>query len=457
MTARVLVVDDILANVKLLQAKLTAEYFEVVTAMNGAEAIEMVHRLQPDIILLDVMMPGMDGFEVCRRLKADPVTLHIPVVMLTALDQPSDRVEGLEAGADDFLTKPVNDVALFARVKSLVRLKMLTDELRSRASTGERMGLLDDVTVRDPLADGPGRVLLVDDRESSIERMTATLSTENTVEVCDDPNSALFVAAESDWELAIVSLSLKDFDGLRLCSQLRSLERTRNLPILILVEPEDTARMLRALDIGVNDYLIRPIDKNELKARVRTQIRKRRFAERLRANVAQSMELAVTDALTGLYNRRYMESHLGTLVNYAAHRGKAISLLVIDIDFFKAVNDTHGHDVGDQVLKEFSRRIRKNIRGIDMACRLGGEEFVLVMPETNMAEAYVIGERLRMAISGQDFSVADIAESLTITVSIGIAALEGAEDSADALLKRADKALYRAKRDGRNRVVSDAA
>jgi two-component system cell cycle response regulator len=287
--------------------------------------------------------------------------------------------------------------------------------------------------------------------------MTATLSTENTVEVCDDPNSALFVAAESDWELAIVSLSLKDFDGLRLCSQLRSLERTRNLPILILVEPEDTARMLRALDIGVNDYLIRPIDKNELKARVRTQIRKRRFAERLRANVAQSMELAVTDALTGLYNRRYMESHLGTLVNYAAHRGKAISLLVIDIDFFKAVNDTHGHDVGDQVLKEFSRRIRKNIRGIDMACRLGGEEFVLVMPETNMAEAYVIGERLRMAISGQDFSVADIAESLTITVSIGIAALEGAEDSADALLKRADKALYRAKRDGRNRVVSDAA
>jgi two-component system cell cycle response regulator len=457
MTARVLVVDDILANVKLLQAKLTAEYFEVVTAMNGAEAIEMVHRLQPDIILLDVMMPGMDGFEVCRRLKADPVTLHIPVVMLTALDQPSDRVEGLEAGADDFLTKPVNDVALFARVKSLVRLKMLTDELRSRASTGERMGLLDDVTVRDPLADGPGRVLLVDDRESSIERMTATLNTENTVEVCDDPNAALFVAAESDWELAIVSLSLKDFDGLRLCSQLRSLERTRNLPILILVEPEDTARMLRALDIGVNDYLIRPIDKNELKARVRTQIRKRRFAERLRANVAQSMELAVTDALTGLYNRRYMESHLGTLVNYAAHRGKAISLLVIDIDFFKAVNDTHGHDVGDQVLKEFSRRIRKNIRGIDMACRLGGEEFVLVMPETNMAEAYVIGERLRMAISGQDFSVADIAESLTITVSIGIAALEGADDSADALLKRADKALYRAKRDGRNRVVSDAA
>jgi two-component system cell cycle response regulator len=277
------------------------------------------------------------------------------------------------------------------------------------------------------------------------------------VEVCDDPNSALFVAAESDWELAIVSLSLKDFDGLRLCSQLRSLERTRNLPILILVEPEDTARMLRALDIGVNDYLIRPIDKNELKARVRTQIRKRRFAERLRANVAQSMELAVTDALTGLYNRRYMESHLGTLVNYAAHRGKAISLLVIDIDFFKAVNDTHGHDVGDQVLKEFSRRIRKNIRGIDMACRLGGEEFVLVMPETNMAEAYVIGERLRVAISGQDFSVADIAESLTITVSIGIAALEGADDSADALLKRADKALYRAKRDGRNRVVSDAA
>lgn len=457
MTARVLVVDDILANVKLLQAKLTAEYFEVITAMNGADALEIAERAQPDIILLDVMMPGMDGFEVCRRLKSNQLTQHIPVVMVTALDQPSDRVNGLEAGADDFLTKPVNDTALFARVKSLVRLKMLTDELRSRASTSERMGLVEDELNLDSLADISGRILLVEDRVGSVERIETALGESNTLQVAADPQAALFAAAEEEWDLVLVSLSLKEFDGLRLCSQLRSLDRTRNIPILIIVEPEDTARMLRGLDIGVNDYIARPVDKNELKARARTQLRKRRFAEQLRANVTQSMEMAVTDALTGLYNRRYMEGHLNTLVSDAAQRGKAISLLIMDIDYFKAVNDTHGHDVGDEVLRELARRIRETIRGIDMACRLGGEEFVIVLPETDMALAYHIAERVRQSICNKTFPIPSAGINLDVTISIGIAGLEEPEDNADTILKRADKALYRAKRDGRNRVVADAA
>src|ERR1700692_2407054 len=143
MTARVLVVDDILSNVKLLEAKLSAEYFEVMTAFNGLECLAKMEQAIPDIVLLDVMMPGMDGFEVCRRIKANPRTAHVPVVMVTALDQPSDRVAGLDAGADDFLTKPVDGAALFARVRSLVRLKMMPDELRMRESTGQGMGLID--------------------------------------------------------------------------------------------------------------------------------------------------------------------------------------------------------------------------------------------------------------------------------------------------------------------------
>lgn len=457
MTARILVVDDILANVKLLQAKLTAEYFEVITAMNGADAIEIAERTQPDIVLLDVMMPGMDGFEVCRRLKANQLTLHIPVVMVTALDQPSDRVNGLDAGADDFLTKPVDDTALFARVKSLVRLKVLTDELRSRASTSESMGLVDEALKLEALSEITGRILLVEDRAGSIDRIQNALGDVNTLQTANDPQAALFAAVEEEWDLIMVSLSLKEFDGLRLCSQLRSLDRTRNIPILIIVEPEDTARLLRGLDIGVNDYIARPVDKNELKARVRTQLRKRRFAEQLRANVTLSMEAAVTDALTGLYNRRYMEGHLNTLVNDAAQRGKAISLLILDIDYFKAVNDTHGHDVGDEVLRELARRIRQTVRGIDMACRLGGEEFVIVLPETDMALAYHIAERLRQSIGNIAFPIASAGIDLDVTISVGVAALEDAEDNADTILKRADKALYRAKRDGRNRVVADAA
>ncbi len=383
MSARVLVVDDIPANVKLLEARLSAEYFDVVTAVCGADALKICERAECDVVLLDVMMPDMDGFEVCRRLKSNPVTHHIPVVMVTALDQPSDRVKGLSAGADDFLTKPVSDVALIARVRSLSRLKMMTDELRMRALTSRDIGI--ESPERDAVTDTglQGNILIVDDRPASAERIQGMLQGSHKVDIETDPNEALFHAAEGDYDLVIVSLSLENFDGLRLCSQVRSLERTRNVAILAIADADNNTRLVRGLEIGVNDYLTRPIDKNELSARVRTQIRKKRYTERLRDNVQMSIEMAITDVLTGLFNRRYMETHVGTLVEQATSRGKPLTVLVLDIDYFKSINDSWGHDAGDDVLREFAVRIKKSIRGIDLACRYGGEEFVVVMPETD--------------------------------------------------------------------------
>ena len=456
MTARVLVVDDVLANVKLLEARLSAEYFDVVTAASGTDALAICERAECDVVLLDVMMPHMDGFEVCRRLKSNPVTHHIPVVIVTALDQPSDRVRGLEAGADDFLTKPVSDVALIARVRSLSRLKLMTDELRMRAVTSRDIGI--ESPEREAVADPGlgGRILVVDDRAASAERVAGMLRGAHTVEIEPDPNEALFHAAEGNYDLLIVSLGLDHFDGLRLCSQVRSLERTRNLPILAIADADNNTRLVRALEIGVNDYLTRPIDKNELMARTRTQIRKKRYTERLRDNVQMSIEMAITDALTGLFNRRYMESHVGPLVEQASARGKPLTVLVLDIDYFKSINDTHGHDAGDDVLREFAIRIKKSIRGIDLACRYGGEEFVVVMPETDMAVAAMVAERLRRRIAGEPFAIQQGVGKVEVTISIGIAAL-GRGENAGAVLKRADQALYRAKRDGRNRVVPDAA
>jgi two-component system cell cycle response regulator len=457
MTARVLVVDDIPANVKLLEARLSAEYFDVTTAHNGAEALAACERAECDIVLLDVMMPDMDGFEVCRRLKSNPATHHIPVVMVTALDQPSDRVQGLQAGADDFLTKPVSDIALIARVRSLTRLKMMTDELRMRAVTSREIGIESAEHEAITEQGRQGRVLIVDDRKSSYERIASMLGDEHVVDVEPDPASALFRSAEGNYELVIVSLSLEKFDGLRLCSQLRSLDRTRNMPILALCEPDDNARLMRGLEIGINDYLLRPIDANELHARVRTQIKRKRYTERLRDNVQMSIEAAITDGLTGLHNRRYMESHLGKLVEQATSRGKPLAVLVLDIDFFKSINDNYGHDCGDDVLREFAIRVRKSIRGIDLACRMGGEEFVVVMPETDMAVAATVAERLRRKIAAEPFPIEQGKRKIDVTISIGIAALESSHDSSAQLLKRADQALYRAKRDGRNRVVADAA
>lgn len=456
MTARVLIVDDIEANVKLLEARLTVEYFETLSARNGLEALQVCAEEGPDVVLLDVMMPGMDGFEVCTRLKSDPKTAHIPVIMVTALDQPADKIRGLDAGADDFLTKPVDDIALITRVKNLARLKTLTDEMLMRASTSEQMGMGPELGRGDSSLGVGGNIMLVEDHDRSAERIIETLSIEQTLTRISDPQQALVDLPESEFDLLIVSLSLAGTDGLRLCSQVRSLDRTRHLPILIITEPGEEARLLRGLEMGVNDYIVRPIDKNEMLARVRTQIKRKRYSDQLRNKLEESVELALTDSLTGLYNRRYMEGHLSTLFDEAVQRGKPLSVLLTDIDFFKPVNDTYGHDAGDHVLKEFAARLKNNIRGIDLACRFGGEEFVVVMPDTDMTKAYLVGERLRQCIASTGFTLPQ-GQELEVTASLGVAALEGVDDTPESLIKRADQALYAAKRDGRNRVVADAA
>jgi two-component system cell cycle response regulator len=456
MTARILVVDDILSNVKLLEAKLTAEYFEVVTAFNGEQALDRIVADSPDIVLLDVMMPGMDGFEVCRRIKSNARTAHIPVIMVTALDQPSDRVAGLDAGADDFLTKPVDDTALFARVRSLVRLKMMTDELRMREETGQSMGLVEAAgeTMAEP--DPTGRILVVDDRPESVAWFKTGLEPKNRVAEATTFDEALLLVRGGDFDLIVVSLGIRTFDGLRLCSNLRSVPEARHTPILAIVNEGETRKLAQALDMGVNDYLTRPIDRNELHARVRTQLRRKHYADRLRHNVQLSLEMAITDQLTGLHNRRYMARHLSTLMKNAGS-SKPISFLVMDIDHFKTINDTHGHDGGDEVLKEFANRVSANVRGIDLACRYGGEEFVVVMPDTDTTFAFTVAERLRQSVENTPFPLNHVPAGIRVTVSIGIASSTGDGDTAEELLRRADQALYRAKRQGRNRVVAEAA
>ena len=457
MTARVLVVDDLEPNVKLLEAKLRAEYFDVLGAYSGEEAIEIAQTEQPDIILLDVMMPGLDGFETCRRLKAAPETMHIPIVMVTALDQQADRVTGLEAGADDFLTKPVEDVALFARVRSLTRLKMMTDELRARYATGKGLGVVDNIEIDTEISES--RVFIIDDNEDQTERLKKALGDDHAIASETDPEVALGRARSGDFDLIIVNMSLEAMDPLRLCSSIRSFEETRLTPILAVVRQGDTRKLVRALDIGVNDYLTRPVDKGELTARVATQLRRMRYVDQLRSSFQASLEMAVTDQLTGLYNRRYLASHLSAMFDRAFWTGRPLAVMILDIDHFKEVNDTYGHDAGDKVIQEFAERISRSVRGIDLACRYGGEEFLVAMPDTDMAFASVVAERLRQEVATAKFVINSGRDEVTATVSIGIGSTENGpdEDSAQKLIKRADEALYEAKTGGRNRVIKNAA
>jgi two-component system, cell cycle response regulator len=455
-TARVLIVDDIPTNVRLLEARLSAEYFDVVTAVSGPEALARCEEGNIDMILLDVMMPGMDGFEVCRRLKSNPITCHIPVLMVTALDQPSDRVHGLEVGADDFITKPVDDVQLLARVRSLLRLKALTDELRARARTGQMIAMEEAAEAIQAISAENGKLLVVDTDPRQAERIRSYLAQSHSVDVLTDPADAAMAVSDGGYEVVLVSMNLNNFDPLRVCSQVRTAEQTRMLPIILIAEEEDRPRVVRGLDLGVNDFIMRPVERNELQARVKTQIRRHRYAMQLRQSVNNTMALAVTDELTGLYNRRYFDRHLALMLAKAQEQQRDMALMLIDMDYFKSVNDTHGHAVGDAVLREFSDRLRRNIRGVDLACRFGGEEFVVLMPDTDFGQAQLVAERVRAAVAERPFDTT-AGRALVVTVSVGVALNEGVADTPDELLKRTDIALYRAKREGRNRVVFDAA
>jgi len=295
--------------------------------------------------------------------------------------------------------------------------------------------------------------VIVDDNDRQAMRIMAELAVEHRPVVEATVEKAM-LAVRGPVDLVIVNTGAKSFDGLRFAAHLRSDESTRNLPILAIYDPDDRGKAVKALELGVNDLLSKPIDPQELSARTRTQIKRKRYTDLLRNNLDNSLELAVTDPLTGLHNRRYMIGQLDALAQRSAKGGAPVACLLLDIDHFKKINDSFGHDVGDEVLREFAVRLASNVRAIDLPCRYGGEEFVTIMPDTSLDDAGRIAERIRRYISGSPFRVAQGSELLTVTISIGVSVMVSEKDTPDALLKRADEALYEAKAAGRNRVIA---
>lgn len=449
MTARVLVVDDIAANLKLLEARLNAEYYEVALANSGPDALRAANAWAPDVILLDVMMPGMDGYEVCRHLKASPLTAHIPVVMITALVEQAERVRGLEAGADDFLSKPVDHATLFARLRALLRTKQVLDAFRLRAETAKDLGF---EPMPDPSRSVAGaHALLATEDDAEAMSLSGILAQDGVVVTrAADVNTAWERLLHEEFDLAVLSLWLDEGEGLRLASRMRAQTSMREVPVLLVADVDQRNQVLRGFDLGANDHVLRPVDANELRARARNQIRRKRYQERLRGDLQRSLEMAVTDSLTGLRNRRYVTRHLEGLL-----RAGGATLLLIDVDRFKAVNDTHGHGVGDAVLKEVAERLRLHLRAVDVVARFGGEEFVVAMAPQPADDAGMVAERLRMAICETPVRVGQ--RTLDISISIGVA-VAMPDCTVDTLASAADLALYRAKAKGRNRVeIADEA
>ena len=448
MTARILIVDDMPANTRLLEAKLAAEYYQVSSARDGFEALLIAREWQPDLILLDVMMPGMDGYECCRRLKDDAATLHIPVVMVTALGEPGERLYGLEAGADDFLTKPVDYDTLMARVRSLVRLKRLLDEWRSRGETARALGLGTDTAVKPSVAGA--QALVIDDWDQSAQRIQDALAEDGVISAhARDGEAAIRMTASVNFDLLVVNLSLANEDPLKLVSVLRASDATHETPLLLVGGPGDKDRILCGFELGANDWLLQPIDPHELRARARNQVRRKFYQDRLRLDLGAALEMATTDPLTGLYNQRYLRRHLSGLME--SGQGRQLAVLMVDVDHFKSVNDRYGHASGDRALRLIADSLRINTRVFDSVARYGGEEFIVVMPGTSPSEATAAAERLRLAVEEIRFTPA-AGSQMQLTVSVGVACSFIATSSPEALVGAADTALYEAKRNGRNRV-----
>jgi two-component system, cell cycle response regulator len=452
MTARILIVDDVPANTRLLEARLSAESYQAASARDGFEALRMARDWQPDLILLDVMMPGMDGFECCRRLKDDPTTLHIPVVMVTALGDPAERLRGLEAGADDFLTKPVEYETLMARVRSLVRLRRLLDEWRARGETALAMGLTGE-SVSPPSVVGR-RVLLVDDWDLGAQSIQQALARDGIVAGrARSGVEAMQLSAAIPFDLIVLSLSLIEEDPLQLAASLRAADATHEVPMLLIAEPEQRDSILRGCDLGATDWLVLPLDASELRARARNQIRRKVYQDRLRADVGIALEMALVDPLTGLHNQRYLMRHLSGLLE--SGRNRELAVLLIDIDHFKTINEEFGHTIGDEALRALADVLRGNTRAFDSLARYGGEEFVVVMPGSGCDEASQAAERLRSAVAVKPFAWSSGCHS-RMTASIGLACSGSRLRTPEALLQAAESALCEAQRGGNNRVAPTA-
>lgn len=450
MTATVLVVDDLEPNIKLLEAKLLAEYYTVFTANNGVSALEILSQNKIDIVLLDVMMPGMDGFETCKKIKENPETTHIPVVMVTALSELEDRVKGLESGADEFLTKPINDIALFARVKSLARMKTVIDELKLRNTINAELGATV-IELKDNFLES--KILLFDDdviQAKNVKEQLSELSGQVKVLTSLDEIDALGVFVP---DLVIISCQIDTVDPLRIAVTLRSKPNFKNSVLMMLADEENIPMVIKGMELGINDYFMYPVDKSELKARVRTQLRRKQYQDNLRSELEESVDLSTKDGLTAVFNRRYFDIHVKQMVQKSQETKKPICIMMFDMDHFKQVNDTYGHPAGDAVLKTLASVLKASFRVTDLIARYGGEEFIVLLNNIDLQETLKIAEKTRALIEATEFAIPAPIGVIHKTTSIGVVEYNQG-DTVEEFVSKVDKALYEAKETGRNKVVA---
>ncbi|PPB80216.1 two-component system cell cycle response regulator [Albidovulum inexpectatum] len=454
MGGRILIVDDVGANRFVMMRMLSNAFYEPIEAASGHEALALARDTNPDLVLLDIEMPDLGGIATCQKLKADPRTAGIPVVMVTAYNDVGRKMQALRAGAEDVIGKPINETVLLARIRSLLRARETERQLGLRESTYREFGFAEPPAAFAPRA----RVVIVGPAAPELARSTsphldADIVAANRESILRDSQKgrapdAFVVALGGGGSVR---------EGLMLIAELRARAETRHAAICVHIagldeddRGQDAAAM--ALDLGANDLIEPDATPEEIAYRIRAQIDRKLQADRLRASVETGLRLAMTDPLTGLHNRRYAMPHLQKMADAARREGRRIAVMVLDIDRFKSINDTHGHAAGDAVLVEIADRLRSNLRAADLIARLGGEEFLVALPDTTPEAAQATAERLRRVIAARPVPLPRGEADISVTLSIGLA-LGPTDSGIEDLIDRADRALLGSKSAGRNQVT----
>ncbi len=451
---RILVVDDDPKNVKLVAAILGASAYECLPAYGGREALQLAREKRPDLILLDIMMPDIDGYQVTRELKAALETAAIPIVMITSLNGEEDKAHAMACGADEFLTKPVNAVELLARVNTMLRLRQYREQLTLRSHSGVSLAGAGDRTGSAEESAGRQQVLLVEDSEKDRRLLAGQLEGQPyAVFSAGDGEAALQGVMAGGIDLVLLDIFLPGTDGFEVCRRIKSHPETRDVQVVLVTGLADLEGKIKGMEQGADDYLVKPVDGRELLARVKALLAKKSYLDRLHRHYEQAMSSAISDGLTGLYNHGYFKHFIELEIARADRQRYPVSLLMLDLDNFKAINDRHGHPAGDRVLQRMALLLRAQVREVDLVARYGGEEFAVVLPYADAASAQTVAERILTAVRAGFLADPRPDATPRVTASIGLAAYPAMAASSSALIERADEALYRAKAAGRDRLA----
>ncbi|MGA1179746.1 MAG: diguanylate cyclase [Marivivens sp.] len=461
MSGRVMIVDPVSTNRIVLKVKLLAARYEVVPCVDFAEALGRLDDEKPDLILVEASQLAAGFADFCNELRRGHRQLEIPVLGLGQFADSSARLAALAAGADDILPKPFCDALLLAMIRGLLRSRdearaaLMSDETRSA------LGFAESCAGFEPA----GSVAIVCDDELSGQRFGQLLNGLRAGQaITMTPTEALELRGKAIPDLFVLDARATPARSTgeavyQLIADLRSRTETRNAAQLVILPAGAATMAAMALDLGASATAFSDEAPEEMVLRSRTLLARKAKQDRMRDTLRSGLEAAVTDPLTGLYNRRYAMSHLAGLAERAVETGRNLAVMVLDIDHFKRINDTHGHAAGDQVLIGVGEILRRNLRAIDLVARIGGEEFLIAMPEASAEAARAAAERLRQKIATSDFGNTD-AGALKVTMSVGIALgtadqVVGGRSGIEDLIQSADTALYRSKAAGRNIVTLD--